>query len=614
MPLTIPKPNPSYTWKLESISGGVNYADLEYKLADSQSPKAVNVWFNNRILCKRWGQTNLNTAIGTPILAAYPFKFNGKFVFASGTQLYTADTGTGTVTSIYTGLTAQKGSFFKFNSKLYYINGVQYVQYDGTTVTAVVPYIPEVIQDRLPTGGGNTNEQYNRLGAGIKNSFSSDGTSVAYTLTDTNLDATAITASTDYGANYNKVETTDFTVNRITGIVTWTAAPPSGTNRTKIKFYKTNQTDINSILNCKYAIPFGGQNDNRVFFAGNGTGYVYWTGISTAGIDPTYWAYNNYNIYGNPDDNIYGFGKSYETLVVFKAREMYGVTYSWNGTTGVFDSKTLNGSIGCDCPGTIQIINSNLTWCNTYGGVYTIIGTQVMTQREVYPLSRNINGNTQRPGLLQETNLTNAISIDFQQKYWIAVNGHVYLWDYGVSPYQANSDLDVAQQKLSWWYWDSVPVSCFMQDAGSLYYGDNTSGYIAQFVNTYTDFSTQAINSLWRMPLRDLGYPNMLKTIIEVWFSCRTDTYTKINIKYITEQSPNGDIDSQSIIASSFSWATFRWDLFTWMVINFMKTFRRKINKKKILLFAVELSNNDVGRDMSVSNLMFNFTVDKIIK
>ena len=38
------------------ISGGVNYADLEYMLSDNQSPKMENMWYDGRVLGKRPGQ------------------------------------------------------------------------------------------------------------------------------------------------------------------------------------------------------------------------------------------------------------------------------------------------------------------------------------------------------------------------------------------------------------------------------------------------------------------------------------------------------------------------------------------------------------------------------
>ena len=98
------------------------------------------------------------------------------------------------------------------------------------------------------------------------------------------------------------------------------------------------QADIDSILNCLSVKAFGGQNDNRLFFANNGTGYYFWTGISSVGVDPSYFPYNNYNIIGLSDENITILEKYQNSLIIAKAHEVAGVDYSWNGTIGVFNS------------------------------------------------------------------------------------------------------------------------------------------------------------------------------------------------------------------------------------------------------------------------------------
>ena len=70
------------------------------------------------------------------------------------------------------------------------------------------------------------------------------------------LDATTVTVTVNGVA---KVEGVDFTVNRTTGVVTFSVAPASGTNNVIITAYKTDQADIDSILNCLSVQAFGGR-------------------------------------------------------------------------------------------------------------------------------------------------------------------------------------------------------------------------------------------------------------------------------------------------------------------------------------------------------------------
>lgn len=758
-------------WSPLNLYGGINLADKEWKIADNQTSKTLNMWYNNGELGKRYGQKYINYSevVETPCYNAYKYLYQGKIIKHCGTKLYSQDPTTGVTTELITGLSNKKGSFFKFNGKIYYINGDKYYQYDGvsvgnlmgidgdcdditkfaasnitlsldstkqssnyalratltnttgtvkyklptldtskyylisayvrngnatnitlskdatgggtivaaTSVTdttqfirsgvviqpsalnqgnyvtftvngastnyayidsiminvitsddyaagvaacltkypytnlmgaiQVSPYIPTVVINRTPTGGGSANENYNRLGTGFKNSFNGNGAAVAYTLTDANLDSTLVTATV---GGVPKVETTDFTVNRTTGIITFTAAPASGTNNVIITAYKTIQSDIDTILKCLYAIPFGGQNDNRVFFAGNGTGYYYWTGITTSGIDPTYFPYNNYNIIGLTDENINGFGKQYDTLCIFKPREIYGVTYTWDGSTGIFDTFPVNAQIGCDCPGTIQTINNNLVWMNSYGGIYTLVGTAVESQRNVFPISRNIN-----PRLLLETALKTANSVDFNGKYWLNVGDKVYLWDYFISPYTDTGNPEQSAKLLSWWYFDNIDSSCFIIDDQSLYYVNETNGKSVQFITSndgtqFYDFGV-GYSSMYRIPLRDFGNGINEFDVLEMWVDCRGDTRTLIQVVYVTSDDINGDPSMDYIEVGSFSYDTFSYDTFTYQVMGYKETFPLAPMEKKIDLFGVEFSNDDGGRDMNISDIQLLYRLGK---
>lgn len=594
-------------WKVRQIAGGINYEDIEYQLADDQSPYALNVWYHNRILGKRWGYKQTNNTPTEPILTAYPYKFLGYFIFAAGTKLYRYDPATGTATMIFSGLTQQKGSFFKYNGKLYYINGANYVAWDGSSCTAVVPYIPTVVINRTPTGGGSVNQDYNRLGAGIRNSFNGTGAATAYTLTDANLDATAVTATVNGAA---MVENTDFTVNRATGIVTFSVAPASGTNNVLITFYKTVQATINTILTCTRAIAFGGQNDNRIFFGGNGTPYIYWSGVT----DPTYIPITQYNIIGANDDAVTCFGVQYDVLVVFKGRQMGAVTYQYDIASGkaYFPYYNINGAIGCDAPDTLQLIDNRLTWMNSYGGVHTLIGTQVKEQKDVQQISRNINGNSKRSGLLMEAGLASAIAYCFANKYWLCVGSKVYIWDYGAKPYIYSGSPEADAARLGWWVFDNIAATAFLDDGTSLYFTD-ANGYVQQFVNSYAD-NGAAINAYWKMAIRDFGVPEWEKTVQQVFITSQTQTNMQMGIMYYSDRSAAGIPGNQIVTVSTFNLAHFNLAAFSLGVINIARTFAQKINMRGIVYFALMASNNVVNQDMNISDIKVIFNLNRLVR
>lgn len=229
------------------LNGGLDLEGTEFELPENKTNKCLNVWYKNGELDKRWGQDYLNELESPEALghSAYKYLFGGNIIKHSGTKLYSQDN-LGAITPIFSGLNNAKSRLFKFGDKIYLKQAGKYVQYDGVTASNVTPYIPTVVINRLPSGGGDLLDDYNRLGAGFKNSFNGNGSATAYTLTDTMLDATAVTVTINGVA---KVEGVDFAVNRTTGIVTFGVAPASGTNNVIITAYKTDTDDINSILN-----------------------------------------------------------------------------------------------------------------------------------------------------------------------------------------------------------------------------------------------------------------------------------------------------------------------------------------------------------------------------
>ena len=605
-------------WRPSNLAGGLCLDDLEWKIRGNQSPSMLNVWYKDRIITKRMGQDYVNSsaAAAAPILSIYEKLFKTFIVFACSTKLYKMTTA-GTVTEIMSGLTANKGTFFLFNDILYYINGAQYVAWTGTgSAAAVVPYIPVVVINRDPTTGGDANENYNRLGAGFTTWFDGDNTATAFTLPQTGLDATAVTAEVDGVA---KTETTHFTVDRTTGIVTFTyGTPTTGTNNVKITAYKTSSAYEATIKGCEYAIAYGGElsgtfGGTRMFFGDYSSNYVYWSGLN----DPTYFPEQNFNLIGSIDDGLRGFGKQYDLLIIFKPNETYSMGYSFNGTTASFPTKQLSSSIGCDCPYTIQLINNRLTWLTSYSGVCTLVSTELENERNIQIISQNINGTVFRSGILSETvaNLRLATSTDRYGHYWLCVGTKAWLWNYDIAPYVATGNPYEDGRKLSWWYFESINANCWSSNGDILYYGDRTTGKVVFFQSDFDDFGN-AITARWKTALNDFEVPDRQKTAYELWVTTRVTTYSVIDIYYYTDLTGESDpiIDAIPAEAGSFSWDTFTWDTGTWDVINYLKTFKRKPKLNDIQVFSVEFRNDDAGKDLAISDLVVRYKLDGRVK
>jgi hypothetical protein len=589
-------------WKLERINGGTNIHDQEIKILDNQSPNMLNMWFVDRILTKRYGQEYLFDDLTDPVLQSIYYK--GHIILHIGTKLYKYSLSTRT--EIYSGLTASKGSFFIFNEILYYLNGAEFIQWNNTTAQAVVGKIPIVVINRTPTGGGDFNEAYNRIQPGFTTWFNGDNTAVNYTLPQSGLDSTTVTCTVG-GAT--KVEGVDFTVNRTTGIVTFSVAPATGQNNVIITAYKTDTAAANSIKHCKYIVSFGGDNDTRMFAAGNGTNEYYWSGL----LDATYWPDTNYNL-SISGEAVTGFGKQYDVLAIFTQRSVDRVEYLLDIDGPYFPAKQINPSIGCDMPWTIQLIDNRLTWCNTYGGVYTLVSTNIRDERNIKPVSRNINGTISRAGILQEPNLVNATSFDALGMYWLCIGSKVWVWDYLETPYINTGDVEADQIRLAWFPLNNINANTFVDVDGQIYYGDRTAGKFAHFIQNKNDFG-QPIEGYWRSKVLRFNLTNFLKTVYKLWFSTTASAGSVISINYFNE---NGDSLGSATVppgkTASFDWSTFDWAAWTWGAVRYANTIRLKPKIKKIINFQVEFRNNVLNENLSLMDLVIQYIVEKEVK
>jgi hypothetical protein len=611
---TVPQSPPPQELRLGSdaqtrLDGGISYKYVESQLDDNQSPYMLNMNSDDRgSLTKRLGQSNVySSSLGVGgINGTFRRPYLGNKVFAWGTALYT-QSGNAQPVQIMSGLANAKGTFFVFNSILYYINGTNFVQYDGATAQNVVGYIPTLTLGRAPTGGGTPNEALNQIQPGFKDSFTAPGATTAYQLSQTGLDATLVTAVVNGVA---KVETTDFTVNRATGVVTFTVAPAAGTaNNVVLTAYKTNAGFLNKILNCTIVEMFGTDNDTRVFLTGN-TNFknrIFRSGLS----DPTYWPADTFQNVGTDFEAIYGLAKHFDRLIILKEKSLYFSVYSSNPVTP-FPTAPLNSAVGCNITGSIQIIDNNVVFGNTETGLYILVSTVVKDERVVRPISGNINGTTLRPGLLSllKSDLQNASSLDDGGKYWLCVGNVAYVWDYKLSPFVNTGNLAQDEEHLSWFPYTNINAACWINYDQLTFYGDRTNGNLVTFIGNYNDFG-QPINGIWRSKLFNFNLPDYLKTITEVWFTTRAASYSSISIKYIND---NGEVvDSATVNTSSFSWAHFAWNQFSWSVSKFAPTIRTKPKIKKVVYFQLEFSNAQLNQNLSILSLIIKYlTVRKV--
>lgn len=288
---------------------GVDFSNNEVNLY--RSPDSVNMWKNyddGEGIETRPGMTLLGD-FGSQIFGLFFYKIQDtmQVIVHAGTKLYRWTNYPNSPvqkTVLFSGMKPAFSKFHVFNSILFIHDGINYLEYDGTTCQNVVGTIPITRLGTTPSGAiykddvDYVYQDINCLTSLRKNGFVADGESTEYHLDTYDLDpaTTYIMHATVNGID--KLEAVDFTVDRTNGVVIFNEAPPApledGDSNVIITYSKTVGGNADKVKKCTISVEF----DNRIFFSGNpdypntvfhteleDPRYVSDVGYSTVGLD-----------------------------------------------------------------------------------------------------------------------------------------------------------------------------------------------------------------------------------------------------------------------------------------------------------------------------------------
>ena len=186
------------------------------------------------------------------------------------------------------------------------------------------------------------------------------------------------------------------------------------------------------------------------------------------------------------------------------------------------------------------------------------------------------------------------------------------MWDYNIAIYYNTGKADNDAYRLSWFMFDNWNVDQYVRADDKLVYvkGNDLCTLNA---GIYNDFG-EPIHAYYQTPLFQMAAQAYLKTIKNVYIQCRGDEATTINLKYITEDSPDGEIEPEPIVINTNGWDAFTWDSFVWAKAAFGTTFRRKCQLKKVQMASLLFESHDANRDMSISHLALEYSIVKAVK
>lgn len=303
------------------------------------------------------------------------------------------------------------------------------------------------------------------------------------------------------------------------------------------------QTGRASLMSCPYAITGGGQDSLSILLGGSTTqpNAVYWNSNDSVSMNPGYFPDNYYQLVGDSDEFVTGFGRQYSDVIALKEHSLYKMQYEVlsvdDRDTLSFTFPSINGKIGCDLPWSIQLIENNLVFCNTYTGVHILLSSSAAYENNVECISRKVNGNPAAGatwGLLYDVrnSALPVVGYDDDRRYWLCANEHVYLWDYDVSGYK----------DPSWFYFTNVEGTAYFRDEEHRTHHFSAGGRITVFnFQAHSDYG-EAFRKVYQTPVLYFGQYNYLKDVRSLLLAMQSATGGEVQVTYDTDYVTRADL------------------------------------------------------------------------
>ena len=487
----IPASPSKYTMVVDTFRG-VDLINSPTNVEKSRSPAAPNM-IRDQVgkVRKRMGYRTVATAPEGARVNGVHFLGEERLLHA-GAKLYRWEDGeTGAVFTELGAMADARSVSFRFDDRLYLLDGTEYRVYDGSTLAAVSAgaYVPTVVISRNPTGGGTAYEAMNLLGTRWRESFLGTAEDKTYQLTADGLDETPVTAEllNADGEWVAKTEGTDFTVDREKGTVTFTTAPGvspvTGHDNVRVTASKAREGYGGMVSACTVFAVYGvGGAADRVFLSGNAAkpGMDWYSAYD----DPTYFPDTSYTQLSRDGARVAGYAILNNTLATFLQGSTDGRSVVVR--TGSLDSdgealfRITNTLIGEDAaaPGTFALAGKEPLFL-TERGVYAITAEELTgekySQERSYYISAELEKAEDKAG---------ARAIVWRDFYVLALGGTLYLLDLRQRSYEKNSPYSSFQYEC--YYFPDITARVLFQDGDALCFGQ-ADGKLRRFGTNVDD-------------------------------------------------------------------------------------------------------------------------------
>lgn len=583
---------------------GVDFTSDITQVNTRRSPDAYNCIKKDGYIQKRNGYkiiTNLESRING--IWNIDLSTGNEVIVHSGTKLYKLSGDLSSYTQLYSNMADNISSGIVFNGRLYIFDGKRAVAYGKFGNNIEIHYLDEIgyIPTTMIAGNSKKQKTYepvNMIQPLRINTFLADDTTLIYTVetkkidTGTQLFVQKLTTS----GTWETINASEYTVNYTSGVVTFKHAignsPVEGRDNLSIRYSIKNSDTISQINKCNIVTTFGYDgNNNRLFVAGcPDLPNVDWY---TEANDATYYPDVNNTSIGLSTAPIVGYirindGRMavlkdvsdtdctnyYRDSKIFNEEEKFPIS---SGTKGI---GTISSNANC--------VLENEPLVLTRQGIYAIISVTNNDERFAQRRSYYVDGK-----LTKEANLQNAVAIEYDKKYYLAVNNNVYIADSRYKSVEPNTNTT----QYEWLFYTNIPVRVWFSYNNELYFG-TSSGDICKFRqdNDEQRFydGNKEVESYWSTP--QLAFDTILRMKTIKKLSIAVNAPSSIEIGTITKtgaQELDNKLFEDSAYPSKIIRITRKIRKFMYAQIYMLSTEPKNMTFKKVM---IEYAYNGIYR------------------
>ena len=488
-------------------------------------------------------------------------------------------------------------TMFGFANKLYFLNGHEYLVWDGDGfVDTVDGYVPLTVTAIAPGGGGTQVENINRLTGRRRCQFSADGEAKEFQLPEKGL------LSLDKILIGAEKMAKGWTVDKVEGKITFEKAPEAGNSNIEV-WYTVPNTLRSLVEGMRYAEQFNGAADTRVFLYGDGTAKAIYCGVTEDGSASAEYFPDLYEVMiGSENAPVTSMIKYYDRLMSFKSdggaySTSYEITTLADGSViPGFRTVSTNKEIGNEAMGQVKLIKNvprTIYGGNIYDWVFINYATR--DERNAKLVSQRVQETMSRA----DTSKMFCFDDDTNQEYYIFLN------DENGTAVVHNYLADV------WYLYTGLPVKCAAKVGTKVLLGFS-DGRVVDFSTEYPNDDQTPINAFFASGNMSFDRDYSRKHSSAVWVSMKPTTNANIIVTARSDRRSDYNEKVMTMNLSTFNAMNF--GTLGFLTNRAPQMERLKLKVKKFAYYQLILMSNFPASDATVLAVDFRVRYTGYVK